>query len=125
MVLNYNIMVRYLNDESPFDIFISEKNRIRELRSNLRIGDWLKGKTEGKRINGLELWTTYTKWWKIRDEPNTEVKVMEYKGESITRESLTNKGILENRLIASSDKIVKNNKRLSVWTLMYPIIRLV
>ena len=24
MVLNYNIMVRYLNEESPFDIFISE-----------------------------------------------------------------------------------------------------
>ena len=34
---------------------------------------------------------------------------MEYKGESITRESLTNKGILENRLIASSEKIVKNS----------------
>ena len=30
-------------------------------------------------------------------------------GESITRESLTNKGILENRLIASSEKIVKNS----------------
>jgi len=111
MVLNYNIMVRYLNEESPFDIFISEKNRIRELRTNNRFGSrgWLNGKIEGKRIDGLELWTTYTRWWKNRYEPNTEVKMFDYKGESITRENPTDKGIYENRLIASSEKIVKNS----------------
>ena len=109
LILNYNIMVRYLNGQPNLDIFLEEKNRIRELRTSLHIDDKLESKLKGKRMRGLDLWRTYTQWWKIKDEPDSQKKVMEYKGETITRELPTTKGILEDRLITASEQIVKNS----------------
>ena len=107
LILNYNIMVRYLNRQPNLDIFLEEKNRIREIRTSEHIKNKLDIKTKGRKFTGLDLWTTYTKWWKIRDEPDTEVKVLEYKGETTTREIPTLKKILEDRLITASQELVR------------------
>ena len=107
LILNYNIMVRYLNRQPNLDIFLEEKNRIREIRTSEHIKNKLDLKIKGRKFTGLDLWTTYTKWWKIRDEPDTEVKVLEYKGETTTREIPTLKKILEDRLITASQELVR------------------
>jgi len=109
LVLNYNIMVRYLNHQPNLDIFLEEKHRIRELRQSRHIDDKLESKIKGKRMRGTDLWNTYTQWWKIKDEPDSQVKVMEYKGETITRELPTTKGILEDRLITASEELVRKS----------------
>ena len=109
LILNYNIMVRYLNGQPNFDIFLEEKNRIRELRTTHHIDHKLEKKIHGKRLRGLDLWNFYTKWWGMRNEPDSEVKVMEYKGETITREQITEKGNLEDKLINASEQIVKKS----------------
>ena len=109
LILNYNIMVRYLNGQPNFDIFLEEKNRIRELRTTHHIDHKLEKKIHGKRLRGLDLWNLYTKWWGMRNEPDSEVKVMEYKGETITREQITEKGNLEDKLINASEQIVKGS----------------
>ena len=109
LILNYNIMVRYLNGQPNFDIFLEEKNRIRELRTTYHIDHKLDKKIHGKRLRGLDLWNIYTKWWGMRNEPNSQVKVMEYKGETITREQITEKGNLEDKLINASEQIVKKS----------------
>ena len=44
LILNYNIMVRYLNGQPNFDIFLEEKNRIRELRTTHHIDHKLEKK---------------------------------------------------------------------------------
>ncbi len=107
LILNYNIMVRYLNRQPNLDIFLEEKNRIREIRTSEHIKNKLDLKIKGRKFTGLDLWTTYTKWWKIRDEPDTEVKVLEYKGETTTREIPTLKKILEDKLITASQELVR------------------
>ena len=109
LILNYNIMVRYLNGQPNFDIFLEEKNRIRELRTTYHIDHKLDKKIHGKRLRGLDLWNIYTKWWGMRNEPDSQVKVMEYKGETITRELPTTKGILEDRLITASEELVRKS----------------
>ena len=109
LILNYNIMVRYLNGQPNFDIFLEEKNRIRELRTTYHIDHKLDKKIHGKRLRGLDLWNLYTKWWRMRNEPDSQVKVMEYKGETITRELPTTKGILEDRLITASEELVRKS----------------
>jgi len=106
MVLNYNIMVRYLNGQSNFDIFLDEKNRFRELRTTEYTRNKLGKKIHGRRMNGLDLWTTYTKWWKMREEPSQKVNVMEYNGQTITKEQPTVKGNLEDKLLNASEQIV-------------------
>ena len=87
--------------------FLEEKNRIREIRTSEHIKNKLDLKIKGRKFRGLDLWITYTKWWKIRDEPDTEVKVLEYKGETTTREIPTLKKILEDRLITASQELVR------------------
>ena len=70
LVFNYNVMVRHLNGESPLDIFLAEKNRFRELRTSRHINDKLQVRIKGYKMDGTNLWNTYTRWWKIRDEPS-------------------------------------------------------
>ena len=109
LILDYNIMVRYLNGQPNLDIFLEEKHRIRELRTSHHIDHKLDTKIKGKKLKGLGLWNTYTQWWGMRNEPDSQVKVMEYKGETITREQITEKGNLEDKLINASEQIVKGS----------------
>ena len=109
LILNYNIMVRYLNGQPNLDIFLEEKNRIRELRTTKHIDHKLDTKKHGRKLNGLDFWRIYTKWWGMRNEPDSQVKVMEYKGETITRELPTDKWNLEDSLISGCEDIVKGS----------------
>jgi hypothetical protein len=127
LVFNYNVMVRHLNGESPLDIFLAEKNRFRELRTSRHIADKIQlgGKTlrkvgkwgykvnvEGRgrnyKMDGTYLWTTYTRWWKIKDEPSEIKKTVEYKGEKVDLKSPTNKGNLEKNLIKGVEELIRN-----------------
>jgi len=107
LVFNYNVMVRHLNGESPLDIFLEEKNRIREIRTSEHIKNKLDLKIKGRKFRGLDLWITYTKWWKIRDEPSEIEKTVEYKGEKVELKSPTTKGILEKNLITGVEELIK------------------
>ena len=101
LILNYNIMVRYLNGQPNFDIFLEEKNRIRELRTTYHIDHKLDKKIHGKRLRGLDLWNIYTKWWGMRNEPNFQVEGI-YRLDS-------GKVNLEEKLINASEQIVKKS----------------
>jgi len=101
LILNYNIMVRYLNGQPNFDIFLEEKNRIRELRTTYHIDHKLDKKIHGKRLRGLDLWIIYTKWWGMRNEPNSQVEGI-YK-------LISDKVNLEEKLINASEQIVKGS----------------
>jgi len=101
LILNYNIMVRYLNGQPNFDIFLEEKNRIRELRTTYHIDHKLDKKIHGKRLRGLDLWNIYTKWWGMRNEPNSQVEGI-YK-------LISDKVNLEEKLINASEQIVKGS----------------
>jgi hypothetical protein len=101
LILNYNIMVRYLNGQPNFDIFLEEKNRIRELRTTYHIDHKLDKKIHGKRLRGLDLWIIYTKWWGMRNEPNFRVEGI-YRLDS-------GKVNLEEKLINASEQIVKKS----------------
>ena len=101
LILNYNIMVRYLNGQPNFDIFLEEKNRIRELRTTYHIDHKLDKKIHGKRLRGLDLWIIYTKWWGMRNEPNFRVEGI-YRLDS-------GKVNLEEKLINASEQIVKGS----------------
>ena len=107
LVFNYNVMVRHLNGESPLDIFLAEKNRFREIRTSRHINDKLQVKIKGYKMDGTFLWTTYTRWWKIRDEPSEIEKTVEYKGEKVELKSPTTKGILEKNLITGVEELIK------------------
>ena len=125
LVFNYNVMVRHLNGESPLDIFLAEKNRFREIRTSRHINDKLQVRIKGIRtvskwghkvvaggsrnykMSGTDLWTTYTRWWKIRDEPSEIEKTVEYKGEKVELKSPTTKGILEKNLITGVEELIK------------------
>ena len=101
LILNYNIMVRYLNGQPNFDIFLEEKNRIRELRTTYHIDHKLDKKIHGKRLRGLDLWIIYTKWWGMRNEPNFRVEGIYRLG--------SDKVNLEEKLINASEQIVKKS----------------
>ena len=101
LILNYNIMVRYLNGQPNFDIFLEEKNRIRELRTTYHIDHKLDKKIHGKRLRGLDLWIIYTKWWGMRNEPNFRVEGIYRLG--------SDKVNLEEKLINASEQIVKGS----------------
>jgi len=101
LILNYNIMVRYLNGQPNFDIFLEEKNRIRELRTSNHIDHKLDKKIHGKRLRGLDLWIIYTKWWGMRNEPNFRVEGIYRLG--------SDKVNLEEKLINASEQIVKKS----------------
>jgi len=101
LILNYNIMVRYLNGQPNFDIFLEEKNRIRELRTTYHIDHKLDKKIHGKRLRGLDLWIKYTKWWGMRNEPNFRVEGIYRLG--------SDKVNLEEKLINASEQIVKKS----------------
>ena len=58
-------------------------------------------------MDGRTLWNTYTKWWKIRDEPSEIEKTVEYKGEKVELKSPTNKGNLEKILIIGVEELIK------------------
>jgi len=107
LVFNYNVMVRHLNGESPLDIFLAEKNRFREIRTSRHINDKLQVKIKGYKMDGTFLWTTYTRWWKIRDEPSEIEKTVEYKGETVDLKSPTTKGILEKNLKTGVEELIK------------------
>ena len=107
LVFNYNVMVRHLNGESPLDIFLAEKNRFREIRTSRHINEKLQVIIKGYKMDGTNLWTTYTKWWKIRDEPSEIEKTVEYKGETVDLESPTTKGILEKNLKNGVEELIK------------------
>ena len=126
LVFNYNVMVRHLNGESPLDIFLAEKNRFREIRTSRHINDKLQVRIKGIRtvskwghkvvaggsrnykMSGTDLWTTYTRWWKIRDEPSEIEKTVEYKGEKVELKSPTTKGGLEKKMISGVEDLIKN-----------------
>ena len=59
-------------------------------------------------MDGRTLWNTYTKWWKIRDEPSEIEKIVEYKGENYDLKSPTNKGNLEKILIIGVEELIRN-----------------
>ena len=103
LILNYNIMVRYLNGQPNFDIFLEEKNRIRELRTTYQIDHKLTKKILGRKVNGLELWNIYTKWWGMRNEPNSTPS------EDENYELISEKVNLEDKLINASEQIVKGS----------------
>ena len=107
LVFNYNVMVRHLNGESPLDIFLAEKNRFREIRTSRHINDKLQVKIKGHKMDGTYLWTTYTRWWKIKDEPSEIEKTVEYKGEKVELKSPTTKEILEKNLITGVEELIK------------------
>jgi len=101
-------MVRHLNGESPLDIFLAEKNRFREIRTSRHINEKLQVIIKGYKMDGTNLWNTYTKWWKIRDEPSEIEKIVEYKGENYDLKSPTNKGNLEKILIIGVEELIRN-----------------
>ena len=103
LILNYNIMVRYLNGQPNFDIFLEEKNRIRELRTTYHIDHKLDKKIHGKRLRGLNLWNIYTKWWGMRNEPNSQVE------DTSDYILISEKVNLEDKLINASEQIVKGS----------------
>ena len=103
LILNYNIMVRYLNGQPNFDIFLEEKNRIRELRTTYHIDHKLDKKIHGKRLRGLDLWNIYTKWWGMRNEPDSEVE------DTSDYILISEKVNLEDKLINASEQIVKGS----------------
>ena len=103
LILNYNIMVRYLNGQPNFDIFLEEKNRIRELRTTYHIDHKLDKKIHGKRLRGLDLWNIYTKWWGMRNEPNSQVE------DTSDYILISEKVNLEDKLINASEQIVKGS----------------
>ena len=107
LILNYNIMVRYLNRQPNLDIFLEEKNRIREIRTSEHIKNKLDLKIKGRKFRGLDLWITYTKWWKIRDEPSEIEKTVEYKGEKVDLKSPTQKGVYEKNLKNEVEELIK------------------
>ena len=59
-------------------------------------------------MDGTYLWNTYTKWWKIRDEPSEIEKTVEYKGEKVELKSPTTKGGLEKKMISGVEDLMKN-----------------
>jgi len=59
-------------------------------------------------MDGRTLWNTYTKWWKIRDEPSEIEKTVEYKGEKVDLKSPTTKGILEKNLKTGVEELIRN-----------------
>ena len=103
LILNYNIMVRYLNGQPNLDILLEEKNRIRELRTTYHIDHKLDKKIHGKRLRGLDLWNIYTKWWGMRNEPNSTPS------EDENYELISEKVNLEDKLINASEQIVKKS----------------
>jgi len=107
LVFNYNVMVRHLNGESPLDIFLAEKNRFREIRTSRHINDKLQVKIKGYKMDGTFLWNTYTKWWKVRDEPSEIEKTVEYKGEKVDLKSPTQKGVYEKNLKNGVEELIK------------------
>ena len=60
-------------------------------------------------MDGTNLWTTYTKWWKIRDEPSEIEKTVEYKGEKVDLKSPTQKGVYEKNLKNGVEELIKRN----------------
>ena len=72
--LSYNVMVRHLNGEPHFDIFLEEKNRIKELCDYIDVGyinQKLKSKVRGQGLNGETLWKTYNRWSKSSSRYST------------------------------------------------------
>ena len=108
LVFNYNVMVRHLNGESPLDIFLEEKNRFREIRTSSHINDKLQVIIKGYKMDGTTLWNTYSRWWKVKDEPSEIEKIVEYKGEKVDLKSPTSKGILEKNLITGVEELIRN-----------------
>jgi hypothetical protein len=108
LVFNYNVMVRHLNGESPLDIFLAEKNRFREIRTSRHINDKLQVRIKNFKMDGTYLWNTYTKWWKVRDEPSEIEKTVEYKGEKVDLKSPTQKGVYEKNLIKGVEELIRN-----------------
>jgi len=108
LVFNYNVMVRHLNGESPLDIFLAEKNRFREIRTSRHINEKIQVKIKNFKMDGTYLWNTYTKWWKVRDEPSEIEKTVEYKGEKVDLKSPTQKGVYEKNLKNGVEDLIRN-----------------
>ena len=110
--LSYNVMVRHLNGESHFDIFLAEKNRIKELCDYRDVGyinQKIKIKVNGRRLNGVTLWNTYNRWCKSRilnESPKIQ-KTLEYKGETLELNPPSRRGIDENHLKIGVDQLIK------------------
>jgi hypothetical protein len=108
--LSYNVMVRHFNGESNFDIFLSENKRIRELceYNNFRyITNKIEIKVKGQRMNGTTLWETYTRWDKSKHTSSVVKKTVEYKGETLHLNPLSQRGIDENNLKKGVDQLIK------------------
>ena len=108
--LSYNVMVRHLNGESNFDIFLSENKRIRELceYNNFRYIDGkITNKVKGRRMNGITLWETYTRWSKSKHTSSVVKKTVQYKGETLHLTPPSRKAIDENNLKKGVDQLIK------------------
>ena len=108
--LSYNVMVRHLNGESNFDIFLSENKRIRELceYNNYRYIDTkIDIKVKGRRLNGKTLWETYTRWNKSKDSSSVVKKTVVYKGETYHLTPSSRKAIDEKNMKSGVDQLIK------------------
>ncbi len=109
--LSYNVMVRHLNGEPHFDIFLAEKNRIKELCDYKDVGyinQKLKIKVRGQKLNGVTFWKTYNRWRSrdLTDSPRIQ-KTHEYRGKTLELNPLSKKVIDENNLKTGVDQLIK------------------
>ncbi len=113
LVFQYNVIVRTLNGEKPEEIFLNEKERFKLALGILsrtpndtrkKIGGKYRKFSSAKEYTIPQLWENYVKWWKIRDEPNYEVRTITVQGQTI--HPTTYKGGLEKKFFKQLDDYI-------------------